>query len=79
MTLLLLAAARSEASPALTILFGVVFLLIGIGFISISRLPNDRNPDLERWPYSGSRLIGAWVFIIVGPAIVLLGLARLLW
>ena len=78
-TRLVLAAGRTEASPALTIVFGVVFFLVGVVFIAISRLPNERNTDSQRWPYSGPRLIGAWLFATIGPVLVVVGLARLMW
>ena len=63
----------------MTIVIGLAILLImGLLPIALGRLPNDRNPDSERWPDSGTRLIGAWASITIAPAIVLLGLARLL-
>jgi uncharacterized membrane protein YdcZ (DUF606 family) len=77
-TRLVLAAGRTETSPALTIVFGVVFFLVGILAIAISRLPNERNSDSQRWSYWGPGLIGAWLFVTIGPVLVLVGLARLM-
>lgn len=64
---------------ARTIVVGVVVFLMGLLPIAISRLPSERNPDSERWRHSGTRVIGAWVFIALGPVLVVTGLARVLW
>jgi hypothetical protein len=54
----------------LTIAVGVYFFLVGLGKVRVSKNAEANAAFLQRWSLS---------FCIVGPIVVLTGLARLFW
>lgn len=73
---LMVAATRSQASPAAMIVIGAVSTLVGLFWVAFFRAPNRGGSDAYPFDYSGQRSMVAWVFVVIGVIVLILGILR---
>ena len=73
---LMVAATRSQASPVAMIVIGAVSTLVGLFWVAFFRTQNKSGSDAYPFDYSGQRSMVAWVFVVIGAIVLVLGILR---